>query len=350
MTAFVKDSTADAPAVAASASTGDEALLDVRDLTVNFQMASGAESNVLSNVSFQIRKGETLALVGESGSGKSVTTLCVNRLIASPPARIPNGQVLFGGKDLLQASPSELRKIRGKEISTVFQEPMTSLHPTYTVGDQIVELIRTHTNATVEQARAQAVDMLRRVGIPDPERRLDEYPYKLSGGMCQRVMIAMALVCHPKLLIADEITTALDVTIQAQILSLLRELQASDDIAVLFITHDLNVVAEVADRVAVMYSGRIVEEASVRELFDSPQHPYTIGLLAASPTLEQESVRLPSISGQIPDPANRPAGCQFHPRCPLATEQCRNEDPALRSLTPDHRVACWLAPLENIDG
>jgi len=327
-----------------------EALLEVQDLTVDFHTAAGTDINVLHKVSFQIRKGETLALVGESGSGKSVTALCINQLIARPPARVSSGQVRFGGRDLLQAAPSALRKIRGKEISTVFQEPMTSLHPTYTVGRQIVELIRTHTDATREQASRAAIDMLRRVGIPDPERRFDEYPYKLSGGMCQRVMIAMALVCHPKLLIADEITTALDVTIQAQILSLLRELQATDEVAVLFITHDLNVVAEVADRVAVMYSGRIVEEASVRELFDNPQHPYTIGLLAASPTLAQETARLPSISGQIPDPAQRPRGCQFHPRCPLAIEPCRNEDPAPKAVGAEHRVACWRAPLESIDG
>lgn len=332
------------------AETGSEALLDVQNLTVLFHTAAGIDNDVLQNVSFQIRAGETLALVGESGSGKSVTALCINQLIARPPARIASGKVLFNGKDLFQTSSAELRKIRGKDISTVFQEPMTSLHPTYTVGHQIVELIRAHTDASHAQATEQAIDMLRRVGIPDPERRFHEYPYKLSGGMCQRVMIAMALVCHPKLLIADEITTALDVTIQAQILGLLRELQTKDQIAVLFITHDLNVVAEVADRVAVMYSGRIVEEALVQDLFDNPQHPYTIGLLAASPTLEQETVRLPSISGQIPDPSNRPSGCQFHPRCPLAIERCRTEEPALENLTPGHRVACWRAPLENIDG
>ena len=328
-------------------STKDSAaqpLLQVKNLTVNFMTSSG-EVNVLDDVSFDIHRGETLALVGESGSGKSVTALNINRLLASPPARIVSGEILFEGQDLLKASAQTLRGLRGKDISTVFQEPMTSLHPTYTVGHQIVELIRTHTNDTPAQAKERAIEMLRRVGIPDPGRRFDEYPYKLSGGMCQRVMIAMALACQPKLLIADEITTALDVTIQAQILDLLRDLHESTGIAVLFITHDLSVVAEVAHRVAVMYSGRIVEEASVKTLFQTPQHPYSVGLLAASPTLDLSGARLPSIGGQIPDPSNRPTGCQFHPRCPLATAQCQAEAPPMKMLGQHHRVACWQAPL-----
>jgi len=323
-------------------------LLQVKNLSVNFQTSSGAEHNVLHDVSLTINKGETLALVGESGSGKSVTALNINRLIASPPARITQGQILFEGTDLLRASPAYLRKLRGKDISTVFQEPITSLHPTYTVGHQLIEILRTHTTVSTEQARAKAIEMLRKVGIPDPEQRMADYPYKLSGGMCQRVMIAMALACHPKLLIADEITTALDVTVQAQILELLRELQHNEGIAVLFITHDLNVVAEVADRVAVMYSGRIVEEATVTTIFDNPQHPYTIGLLAASPTLDASTALLPSIRGQIPDPAARPSGCQFHPRCPLVIQQCREEVPPLITLDNAHKVACWRAPLEEL--
>lgn len=326
----------------------DSLLLDVQDLSLDFMNREGGHSNVLQGVSLQIRRGETLALVGESGSGKSVTALAINRLLATPPARITAGKILLQGQDLLQLSERQMRHIRGNDMAMIFQEPMSSLHPTYTVGHQIIEQIRCHEPLTQRQARERAIDLLDQVRIPDPGRRIDEYPHKLSGGMCQRVMIAMALACNPRLLIADEISTALDVTVQAQILQLLQQLQQQYGIGILFITHDLNVVAEVADRVAVMYSGRVVEQSSVQDLFDRPEHPYTIGLLAASPALDRSDDELPSIAGRIPDPAHRPAGCQFHPRCPFAIDKCRLEAPPLRALGPDKWSACWRAPLEDM--
>ena len=324
-----------------------EPLLDIRNLYVDFEGDRGA-TNVIHDVSLSIRRGETLALVGESGSGKSVTALTVNQLLAMPPARITAGEIVFDGQDLRRVSRRRLRQLRGQDIAMIFQEPLTSLHPTYSVGQQIVEMLQQHAAISRRDAKAKAIEMLRRVRIPDPERRVDDYPHKMSGGMRQRIMIAMALACNPKLLIADELTTALDVTVQAQILDLLREIQAEYNVAILLITHDLNVVAEIADRVAVMYSGRIVEQAAVLDLFDEPQHPYTVGLLAAAPTLDRTSDDLPSIAGQIPDPAHRPGGCQFHPRCPFVIDQCRQEAPPLQEIKPGHRSACWRAPLESL--
>jgi peptide/nickel transport system ATP-binding protein len=322
-------------------------LLDISHLHINFRSGDG-EINVIHDVSLAVQRGETLALVGESGSGKSVTALSINQLLAVPPARITGGAIVFDGSDLLRASRRKLRGLRGKEISMIFQEPLTSLHPTYSIEQQIVEILQQHSPIARKPARAKAIEMLTRVRIPDPERRIDEYPHKMSGGMRQRIMIAMALACNPKLLIADELTTALDVTVQAQILDLLRELQAEYGIAILLITHDLNVVAEIADRVAVMYSGRIVEQSSVLDLFDDPQHPYTVGLLAAAPSLDRTTVDLPAIAGQIPDPADRPSGCQFHPRCPFVIDQCRHESPPLREIKAGHFSACWRAPLESL--
>jgi peptide/nickel transport system ATP-binding protein len=322
-------------------------LLDVRRLSV--ALAAGEkEIGIIDEVSLSVGRGETLALVGESGSGKSVTALAIMQLLPMPPARISGGEIDFDGRDLLQVPPKEIRRLRGKEISMIFQEPLTSLHPAYTVGDQIVEVLRLHGFASQRQARAKALEMLRRVRIPDPERRIDEYPHRMSGGMRQRVMIAMALACNPRLLIADEPTTALDVTVQAQILELLRQMQAQYRVAIILITHDLNVVAEVAHEVAVMYAGRVVERAPVVDLFDNPQHPYTVGLLAAAPTLRRTAGELPSIGGQVPDAASYPSGCRFHPRCPFAVEHCRHESPPLGEVKPRHWSACWRAPLEDL--
>jgi peptide/nickel transport system ATP-binding protein len=329
------------------ASETEPPFLDVRRLSV--ALAAGEKAvGIIDEVSLSVGRGETLALVGESGSGKSVTALAIMQLLPMPPARIVGGEIDFDGRDLLRVPPKEIRRLRGKEISMIFQEPLTSLHPAYTVGDQIIEVLRLHGFASQRQARAKALEMLRRVRIPDPERRIDEYPHRMSGGMRQRAMIAMALACNPRLLIADEPTTALDVTVQAQILELLRQMQAQYGVAIILITHDLNVVAEVAHQVAVMYAGRVVERASVVDLFDNPQHPYTIGLLAAAPTLGRTAGELPSIGGQVPDAANYPSGCRFHPRCPFAVEHCRHESPPLGEVKPRHWSACWRAPLEDL--
>ncbi len=294
-----------------------EPLLQVRDLCTHFHTRDGVVRAV-DGVSFELRAGETLALVGESGSGKSVTSLSILRLIASPPGRIVGGSIRFQGRDLLALSADGMRGVRGREISMIFQEPMTSLNPVYSCGEQIAEVVRLHERADHATARARAIEMLRLVGIPSPEQRVDEYPHQLSGGMRQRVMIAMALACRPAMLIADEPTTALDVTIQAQILELLARLQRELGMAVLLITHDLGVVAEAADRVAVMYAGQVVEAATVEAAFARPLHPYTAGLLASRPRLGQTRERLLTIPGQVPDPARFPPGCRFHPRCPLA--------------------------------
>jgi oligopeptide/dipeptide ABC transporter ATP-binding protein len=317
-------------------------LLEVVDLHTHFRTADGWVRAV-NGVSFQLEQGETLGLVGESGCGKSVTSLSIMRLIQRPNGVVQGGPIRFRGEDLLQKSEPEMRKIRGNEISMVFQEPMTALNPVYTCGFQIMEAIQLHQHRNRAQAREQAIGMLRLVGIPAPEQRVDEYPHQLSGGMRQRVMIAMALSCHPALLIADEPTTALDVTIQAQILALIGQLRKELGMAVILITHDLGVVAEVADRVAVMYGGRIVEHASVEEIFARPLHPYTQGLLNAIPRLGKELVRLAVIPGVVPNPAHLPAGCTFHPRCPLADERCRQEIPALVAHGAGHEVACFKA-------
>jgi oligopeptide/dipeptide ABC transporter ATP-binding protein len=317
-------------------------LLELRGLRTHFSTEDGLVRAV-DGVSFELNAGETLALVGESGSGKSVTSLSILRLVQAPQGRIVGGEVRFRGRDLLKLSDAEMRSVRGREISMIFQEPMTSLNPVFTCGDQIAEVLELHQRLPRAQARAQAIEQLRLVGIPAPEQRVDEYPHQLSGGMRQRVMIAMALACRPAVLIADEPTTALDVTIQAQILELLGRLQGELGMAVLLITHDLGVVAENADRVAVMYAGQIVEYADVRALFARPLHPYTAGLLASLPRLGQSRERLRVIPGQVPDPADFPAGCRFHPRCPLAQERCRREVPELLATGDGRTVRCWRA-------
>jgi oligopeptide/dipeptide ABC transporter ATP-binding protein len=301
-------------------------LLRVRDLRVWFDTDAGPVKAV-DGVGFDIERGETLALVGESGCGKSVTALSLLRLIPMPPGRIVSGEILLDGEDLIRAGDERIRRVRGAEIAMIFQEPMTSLNPVYTIGDQIVEAIALHRRVSPDEARALAVWSLRRVGIPDPERRVDEYPHQMSGGMRQRVMIAMALSCSPKILIADEPTTALDVTIQTQILDLLRDLQREFRGSVLLITHDLGVVAEMAHRVAVMYAGRIVETATATELFDRPRHPYTAGLLESAPRLDSGGATLHTIEGVVPDALRLPPGCAFHPRCTFAFERCRRDPP-----------------------
>ena len=319
-----------------------EPLLEVRDLRTQFHTEDGVVRAV-DGVSFELRAGETLAVVGESGSGKSVTSLSILRLVASPPGRIAGGQVRLRGRDLLALPESAMRGVRGREISMIFQEPQTSLNPVHTCGAQIAEVVETHERTGWRTARARAIEMLRLVGIPAPEQRADEYPHQLSGGMRQRVMIAMALACRPAVLIADEPTTALDVTIQAQILELLADLRRELGMAVLLITHDLGVVAETADRVAVMYAGQIVESADVRSLFRRPLHPYTAGLLASLPRLGRRTERLRTIPGGVPNPARFPAGCRFHPRCPLAQARCREAEPALEAFGEGRAVRCWRA-------
>jgi len=319
-----------------------EPLLEVRELQTHFFTDDGV-IRAVDGVSFAIEPGETLAVVGESGSGKSVTSLSILRLIASPPGRIVGGAIRFRGRDLLTLSDAEMRSIRGREISMIFQEPMTSLNPVYTCGEQILEVLVLHEKLDRPTARARTIDLLRLVGIPSPEQRVDEYPHQMSGGMRQRVMIAMALACRPALLIADEPTTALDVTIQAQILDLLKGLRQELGMAVLLITHDLGVVAETADRVAVMYAGQVVEYCDVRPAFRSTRHPYTAGLLASLPKLGAETERLRVIPGNVPNPARFPSGCRFHPRCPIAVERCRTEMPALRDVGGGHLARCFRA-------
>ena len=320
-------------------------VLQIDDLRVYFRTDAGLVKAV-DGVSFEIRAGETLAVVGESGCGKSVTAMSVLGLVPSPPGEVVSGRILLRGEDLVHASDERLREIRGDEIAMIFQEPMTSLNPVFTVGDQIGEALMIHRECTYEQAREYTLEMLRRVGIPAPEVRIDEYPHQMSGGMSQRVMIAMALVCRPGLLIADEPTTALDVTIQAQILALLRELQIESDMSILLITHDLGVVAEVAQRVVVMYAGNVVESAEVKDLFERPRHPYTAGLFHSIPRLHvEEEEELEPIEGNVPDALRFPSGCKFHPRCRFALERCSREDPTMRergSAGPgSHRSACW---------
>ena len=319
-----------------------EPLLEVKDLQTHFFTDDGVVRAV-DGVSYALNAGETLAVVGESGSGKSVTSLSILRLVATPPGRIVGGSIRFRGRDLLQLSQDEMRAIRGKEISMIFQEPMTSLNPVYTCGDQIAEVVELHEKASKATARARAIEMLRLVGIPSPEQRVDEYPHQMSGGMRQRVMIAMALACKPAILIADEPTTALDVTIQAQILELLQKLQAEFGMAVLLITHDLGVVAETADHVAVMYAGQVVEYCDVRSAFQRTRHPYTAGLLASLPKLGGVSETLRVIPGNVPNPVRFPQGCRFHPRCALVQDRCRRELPVLRAIEEGHLVRCHRA-------
>ena len=321
-----------------------KALLEVRGLEIHFASAEG-DVRAVDGVSLALEPGRTLGLVGESGCGKSVTALAIMGLVPSPPGRIVGGEVIFEGQDLRRLSPAQMRELRGNHIAMIFQEPMTSLNPAFTVGEQIAEAIQRHKRVGRGEARERAIKMMRRVRIPAAEERYDDYPHKLSGGMRQRVMIAMALSCGPTLLIADEPTTALDVTIQAQILDLMRELHAEFGTAIIMISHDLGVIAEIADEVAVMYAGKIVEQAPVAALFDEPQHPYTIGLLGALPKLRDDKARLATIEGAVPNLMALPEGCAFHPRCPFADAECRTVEPRLRALGPRHLVACLKAPL-----
>ena len=297
-------------------------------------------------MSFAVEAGRTLAIVGESGCGKSVTALSIMGLVPHPPGRIASGSVRFEGSELVGAPVARMQDLRGNGIAMIFQEPMSSLNPVFTIGEQIVEGLLRHRRISRADAVERAIAMLAKVRIPAPERRFHEHPHRLSGGMRQRAMIAMALACEPRLLIADEPTTALDVTIQAQILDLMRTLQAETGTAIILITHDLGVVAEVADEVVVMYAGRVVERAPVRALFDLPQHPYTVGLLGSIPRLDLPRTRLAAIEGQVPDPLRRGAGCGFATRCPFADGRCHAEAPPLREVDLQHQSACWKAPLD----
>ena len=319
-------------------------LLEVRGLKTHFATDRGL-FRAVDGISFNVPRGRTIGLVGESGCGKSVTSLSVMGLVASP-GKVEADAVLFGDRDVLKLSADERRRLRGSKMSMIFQEPMTSLNPVHTVGQQIIEAILAHSAMTPKAARARAIEMLELVRIPSAAQRIDDFPHNMSGGMRQRVMIAMALSCEPALLIADEPTTALDVTIQAQILDLLGDLQRRLGMAILIITHDLGVIAEVADQVLVMYAGRIVESADVNDLFADPQHPYTIGLLGSIPRIDVDRERLATIEGMVPSPNNQPKGCRFAPRCPFADRRCAIEPPPLRDIAPGHQVACWKAPVE----
>ena len=322
----------------------DSYLLQIKGLKTHFFTDDGV-SPAVDGVDYEVRKGETLGVVGESGCGKSVTALSIMRLIPDPPGKIIAGDIVFEGQSLLALSNEEMRRIRGNKISMIFQEPMTSLNPVYTIGNQISEALRLHQGLSKKDAHDRSIDMLQLVGIPLPERRVNEHPHQLSGGMRQRAMIAMALSCNPSLLIADEPTTALDVTIQAQILDLMVSLKADLDTAIILITHDLGVVAESAARVVVMYAGKVVEEADVYNIFEHPLHPYTEGLLESIPRIDhsiQKKARLTEIQGVVPIPSQLPAGCHFHPRCPKVMDVCRHENPELKAEKAYHRVRCWL--------
>ncbi|MDD5326526.1 MAG: ABC transporter ATP-binding protein [Phycisphaerae bacterium] len=320
-------------------------LLSVKDVSTYFFTEEGV-AKAVQGVSFSIKKGKTFALVGESGCGKSMTALSIMRLVPAPAGKIVRGEIIFGKRDLLGLSERRMCSIRGNKIAMIFQEPMTSLNPVYTVGNQIVETIRLHQRKNAKEAWADAEEMLRKAGISDPGQRVHEYPHQMSGGMRQRVMIAMAISCQPALLIADEPTTALDVTIQAQILDLLDELQGQIGMSILLITHDLGVVAERADDVAVMYASRIAEVGESQKLFAEPLHPYTQGLLKSLPRLGYTEKRLQTIPGTVPEPLHFPLGCKFHPRCPIGRDdkRCQTVEPALREVQPGRCVACWHAP------
>jgi peptide/nickel transport system ATP-binding protein len=324
----------------------NSALLEIDGLRTVFRTSSGDVAAV-DGVSLTVPRGRTLGIVGESGCGKSMLSLSVMRLVP-PPGRVAAGRVILEGRDLLQLPMSEMRDVRGSRVAMIFQEPMTSLNPVHPIGRQITEAMRAHDKrASANELRDRAIEALRRVRIPSPERRFDDYPHQLSGGMRQRVMIAMALACRPALLIADEPTTALDVTVQAQILDLLRELQAETGMSIILITHDLGVVAEMADEVAVMYAGRVVERAAAAEMFASPQHPYTLGLLGSIPRLDEDRERLLAIEGAVPPPFALPQGCRFHPRCPFAIAACTSTQPALEEVAPGQFAACIRAPVEQ---
>ena len=325
-----------------------EELLEVRNLVTAFHTDEGS-LRAVDGVSFKVRAGSTVGLVGESGCGKSVTALSVMRLVPTPPGQYESGEILFDGRNLLSLPEREMRSLRGNSISMIFQEPMTSLNPVYTVGQQIIEAIRLHQHLDSKKARERAIEMLRLVGIPAPEERIDAYPHQLSGGMRQRVMIAMALSCEPKLLIADEPTTALDVTIQAQILELLASLQKRFGMSIVIITHDLGVVAEVADEIVVMYAGKVVERSETHALFKEPLHPYTRGLLSSVPSFgdNAQKKRLPTIPGVVPDLMHLPQGCRFQERCDRVEDVCREKEPVLTELAGDRSVSCHVAVREK---
>lgn len=323
-------------------------LLQVKNLKTYFYN-DGKETAAVDGVSFDLKKGETLGIVGESGSGKSVTSLSILQLITKPHGKIIDGEVIFKGKDLVNMGEKEIRRIRGNDISMIFQEPMTSLNPVFTIGNQIIEVLTLHQGLSKRDARIKAIEMLGLVGIPSAEKRIDQYPHQLSGGMRQRVMIAMALACNPDLLIADEPTTALDVTTQAQILELMNELKARLNTAILLITHDLGVVAETADKVAVMYLGRIVEYSDVISFFDSPKHPYSLGLINSIPSIDTRVERLTPIIGQVPHPSEVKNGCRFANRCDFVQTQCLQDEPPLIELK-NGRVRCWMYSDNWIDG
>ncbi|WP_027724030.1 ABC transporter ATP-binding protein [Tuberibacillus calidus] len=316
-----------------------EEVLRVKDLEVQFKTAEGYLSAV-RGISFNLKKGETVCVVGESGCGKSISALSIMGLLPAN-GRIANGEIWFDGKDLVKLRQDEIQKIRGNDISMIFQEPMTALNPVFTIGFQLCEPLRIHQNLNKTVAAKKAVELLKQVGISEPERRMKQYPHELSGGMRQRVMIAIALACEPKILIADEPTTALDVTIQAQILDLLNELKQKFNTSVIMITHDMGVVAEVADRVIVMYAGEVVEEGDVETIFNDPQHPYTQGLLASVPNVDREQEELTAIPGSMPSLNEKIEGCRFHPRCPFATEKCKLQHPSM-TMIGNHKVRCWL--------
>ncbi len=319
-----------------------ENLLEVKHLRTEFFSSKKSSVTAVDDVSFDIKKGEIVGLVGESGCGKSVTSLSIMQLLKDTPGKVTNGEVIFQGRNLLEASKKEMLDIRGDKMSMIFQEPMSSLNPSMRIDKQMIEGIRLHTPLTKAEARKKAADILSQVGIPDPQRVLKNYPHQLSGGMSQRVMIAMAMSCEPDLLIADEPTTALDVTIQAQILELMKKIQQDKGMSILLITHDLGVVAEMCSRIIVMYAGKIVEEAPVEVLFANPTHPYTQGLIASVPKLGSGVKVLPSIPGSVPDLSAMPKGCRFAPRCKYATEKCHQEQPELLSVGEKQKCRCWL--------
>jgi peptide/nickel transport system ATP-binding protein len=325
----------------------DAPLLRVENLGISFHGGDGRTTRAVDGVSFEVKRGRTIGIVGESGCGKSVTSLAIMGLL---PARGTSltGEVFFEGKDLRQLPPNDLRDLRGNRIAMIFQEPMTSLNPSFTIGDQIMEVVLRHRKVTPAEAKAHAIEMLKRVKIPNPEKRFDDYPHRLSGGMRQRVMIAMALACDPDLLIADEPTTALDVTIQAQVLDLLRALREEAGASIILITHDLGVVAETCDDVAVMYAGQIVEQAPVEELFSFPQHPYTLGLLGSLPRLDKRREKLSVIEGTVPDMTNPPVGCRFAARCAFADSACVEKSPPLVPAGKGRLSRCWKTPLESL--
>lgn len=316
-------------------------MLDVKNLRTSFFSESGTVRAV-DDVSFYVNEGETLGIVGESGCGKSVSCMSIVRLVETPPGKYEGGEIWFNGEDMLKISDARMREIRGNDISLIFQEPMTSLNPIFRIGFQISEALRLHQGMTREKAHAMSIEMLDKVRIPNPKRVVDEYPFALSGGMRQRAMIAMALACRPRLLIADEPTTALDVTIQAQVLTLMNDLKRDINASIIFITHDLGVIAEMSERVMVMYAGKVAEVADVDTIFKNPLHPYTIGLINSKPDMAETAERLKVIPGNVPDLKNKPSGCPFHPRCRQAMPVCAQEYPADTVKEPGHQVACWL--------